>query len=179
MPPLLFQVFIRNKLRAKEVFDYVMRRRWAVLLCGLFLLIGVASMLHPFGPVKAVSSTTPLFAGSSMDSSVKGIVTKACRNCHSEQTQWPVYSYIAPLSWIIEKDVLDARRHMNLSHWQEYNTAKRRELLSAIASMIRNHRMPLHRYLLLHPEARLSDAETELLYQWTRAERKRLRSHAD
>jgi hypothetical protein len=114
-----------------------------------------------------------------METPVRDIVTKACRNCHSEQTEWPVYSYVAPVSWMIEKDVSDARSQMNLSHWQEYDTEKRRELLSAIASMVRNHRMPPQRYLLLHPEARLSHAEAELLYQWARSERKRLRSDAD
>ncbi len=166
-------------MRIWEVFGYVKLRRWLVLLSGVFLLVGIASMVHPFGQVKAVSSATPLFAGASLDSTAEGIITKACQNCHSERTAWPRYSYVAPLSWMIEKDVSEARSHMNLSHWQEYDTVKRQEVLSAIASMVRNHRMPLQRYLLLHPEARLSDTETELFYQWTRAERKRLRSHAD
>jgi hypothetical protein len=168
-----------NKLRVPEVFYYVKRMRWLGRLCGFFLLVGIASTLHPFGPVKVANSATPLFAGASIEPPVKDIVAKACESCHSERTEWPPYSYVPPLSWMIEKDVQDARSHMNLSHWQEYDTAKRQELLSAIASMVRNHRMPLQRYLLLHPEARLSDAETDQFYQWTRVERKRLRSHAD
>ncbi len=168
-----------NKLLTRRVFDSVTRRKWLELLFGMFVLVGLVSLVHPFGAVKAVSSATPLFADATMETPVRDIVTKACRNCHSEQTEWPVYSYVAPVSWMIEKDVSDARSQMNLSHWQEYDTEKRRELLSAIASMVRNHRMPPQRYLLLHPEARLSHAEAELLYQWARSERKRLRSDAD
>jgi len=79
------------------------------------------------------------------------------------------------MSWMIEKDVHDARGDMNLSHWSEYDSERRRQILSEIGSLVRNHAMPPERYLLLHPNARLSDTDTQLLYQWTQSERRRLR----
>jgi hypothetical protein len=77
---------------------------------------------------------------------------------------------------LVARDVQQARSHMNLSQWQDYSTDDRLRLLSAIGSAARNHVMPPQRYLLLHPEARLSDLERQQLYRWTRTERSRLRT---
>lgn len=137
---------------------------------------GFASMVHPFGRVKTPASSEPLLADASVPAPVMEIVSRSCQNCHSEKTEWPVYSYVAPMSWMVEKDVHDARGKMNLSRWHDYNSEQRQEFLSEIGSLVRNHQMPLPRYLLLHPEARLSDSDANRLYQWTRSERKRLRS---
>ena len=81
-------------------------------------------------------------------------------------------------SWLIEGDVYDARRHMNLSRWDDYSVDKKQALLSEIAVMVRNRKMPLPRYLVLHPEAKLSDADIDQIYQWARNERRRLKTLA-
>lgn len=99
----------------------------------------------------------------------------ACQNCHSERTEWPFYSRLPVVSWLIEKDSADGRRHMNLSHWASYSTQEKRDLLARIAAEVRSHQMPPARYTLLHPEARLSAAETEAIYQWTKTTRHDLR----
>ena len=81
-------------------------------------------------------------------------------------------------SWLIEGDVYDARRHMNLSRWDDYSVDKKQALLSEIAVMVRNRKMPLPGYLVLHPEAKLSDADIDQIYQWARNERRRLKTLA-
>ena len=80
------------------------------------------------------------------------------------------------MSWMIESDVARARGHMNLSRWNGYPPERQQEILFEMSSLVRNRVMPLPRYLLLHPEARLSDAEVDYLYQWTKCERKRLKA---
>ena len=82
------------------------------------------------------------------------------------------------MSWLIEGDVYDARRHMNLSRWDDYSIDKKQALLSEIAVMVRNRKMPLPRYLVLHAEAKLSDADIDRIYQWARDERRRLKTLA-
>jgi uncharacterized membrane protein len=141
-----------------------------VLVC----VAALASLVHPFGHVKAEASSGPLLPETSVDPSVMKIISRSCQNCHSEKTEWPALSYVAPLSWVLEKDVHDARSHMNLSQWNRYSPEERRQILSEIGSLVRNHRMPPARYTSLHPEARLSDYDAELLYQWTRTQRSRL-----
>jgi len=91
-------------------------------------------------------------------------------------TEWPWYSYVAPVSWMIEDDVRRGRSHMDLSRWEEYTADQRIALLEQIPMIVRNRSMPLPRYRLLHPEARLSDSDIDHLSQWTRTERDRLPS---
>jgi hypothetical protein len=150
----------------------------AILIIGASLL-GFASLLaHPYGMVKMPSSSKPLLAGTAVDPAVMQIVERSCQSCHSEKTEWPWYSYVAPMSWLIEKDVNQGRSHMNLSHWDEYNSESKQQILGELSSVVRNRQMPLPRYLKLHPEAKLSDSEINQLYRWARAERTRLKSTA-
>jgi hypothetical protein len=79
------------------------------------------------------------------------------------------------MSWMIASDVKQARSHMNLSHWEEYSGEDRMMLLGEIGSAVRNRKMPVGRYVLLHPEARLTEAERQQIYQWTRNERSLLK----
>lgn len=82
------------------------------------------------------------------------------------------------MSWLIENDVQGGRTHWNMSKWEQYSIDDREHILSQIGPMVRNKQMPLPQYLFLHPEAKLSDADVDLLYQWSRTERKRLKSSA-
>src|SRR5260370_2857758 len=148
----------------------------AILIIGASLL-GLASLLaHPFGTAKIPASSKPLLAGAPVDPGVMQIVERSCQSCHSEKTDWPWYSYVAPMSWLIEKDVNQARSHMNLSHWDEYTIEKQQEILAELSAVVRNKQMPLPRYTMLHPEAKLSDSEIDRIYRWARAERVRLKS---
>jgi hypothetical protein len=146
------------------------------VIAGIAAFAVACALVHPFGQVKNQTSSAPLLAGAETPDAVTAIVERSCRNCHSEQTQWPWYSYVAPLSWIVEKDVHDARLHMNLSRWQDYAPGKQVEILARLGAEVRNHQMPLPRYLSLHPEAKLSEQDIQQLYDWTRKERRRLAS---
>ena len=66
---------------------------------------------------------------------------------------------------------------MNLSVWDEYTFKQREKLLADIASAVKNREMPLPQYTLIHRQARLSDADTDIVYGWARAERRKLKSH--
>jgi hypothetical protein len=112
------------------------------------------------------------------DPSVVRIIERSCQNCHSERTAWPWYSYVAPMSWLIENDVQQARSHMNLSRWDEYGLEKKQAILTELGAVVRSRQMPLPRYVQLHPSAKLSDVEINQIYQWARAERRRLKSIA-
>jgi hypothetical protein len=118
----------------------------------------------------------PLFQGAEIEPATLALFQRACQNCHSENTEWPWYSKIPPASWMIRKDVGDARRHVNFSNWDSYNSGKQEDFLTRIGSVVRTGQMPLPRYTLLHKEARLTSQERQVIYEWTRAEKKRLRS---
>lgn len=140
----------------------------------MFVLLGVicalaAPLIHPFGAVRQQRSSAAL----PVEASVSQLIERSCQNCHSEKTTWPAYSYLPFVSWAIEKDVAEARRHLNFSRWEDYSPDEKRDLLARIGAEVRNREMPLPRYLMLHPEARLSNEERQILYEWTKNERRK------
>lgn len=153
-----------------------MNRVLRLVLPVTFLLVFGAFFVHPYGTIRQKQSNGPLFMGAEAPPEVAHIFERACQNCHSERTEWPWYSYVAPMSWMIEKDVNTGRSHMNLSHWQDYTVEEQIDLLTRLAVQVRNRKMPLPKYLKIHPEARLSDDDLQQLDSWAHRERKRLRS---
>jgi hypothetical protein len=150
-------------------------KRAVFLAVGLFAVTLSLLALHPVAPVQS----KPLFQGAQIDPSTRALFQRACQDCHSDNTKWPWYSRIPPMSSMIGKDVGEARRHINFSHWDAYSPDQQEELLTRIGNNARIGRMPLPRYTLLHREASLTPQERLQIYEWSKAERKRLRTAAD
>lgn len=125
-------------------------------------------------PHSAERAGAPLLAGAQVPPAVLATFERSCRDCHSEATRYPWYSYIAPVSFLVYKDVKHGREHLNLSRWNEYSLIRRERSLSEIANQVRDGDMPLHTYTLIHRDARLSKAEANAIFQWTQTERFRL-----
>ena len=115
-----------------------------------------------------------LLEGAEVDAAVLAILDRSCRDCHSDTTKYPWYSYVAPVSVLINDDVKRGREHLNLSEWQVYSIVRRQRALSEIANQVKDRGMPLSMYLLLHPSAKLSDADIRTVFNWTQRERLRL-----
>ena len=133
------------------------------------------SFIHPWGDVRATAGSGEILAGSNASPEVRQLLENKCGSCHTNQTHWPIYSYLAPGSWLLEHDVADGRFHMNLSQWQQYEPESQLALLARISAEIRTGEMPLKPYLWLHPSARLSEEERQKIYGWSREERRRIR----
>jgi hypothetical protein len=130
-------------------------RRSIAIAFGL-LAVGLAIQLVPYG---RAHSNPPVTAEPEWsDPRTRELFFRACGDCHSNETEWPWYSAVAPASWLVRWDVDGARSHFNVSEWgREHNHG------DDAAEMVRAGEMPLWRYLLLHPEARLSETEREEL----------------
>jgi hypothetical protein len=89
----------------------------------------------------------------------RDLAKRACFDCHSNETTWPWYSNIAPVSWLIQKDVNEGRDRLNFSEWQNSFFNEPGELQANIAE----GEMPPGLFLLIHPSARLSAAEKQQL----------------
>lgn len=141
------------------------------VLCAV--VIGGMSLVHPFGNLRG-SDRGAILNGAHIDPATLGIIQRSCQNCHSERTEWPWYSRVAPGSWLLEQDVSQARSRFNLSHWTEYTPDQQMSILTDIGVAARAGVMPPSRYTLLHPDARLSSAERQEIYAWSKAERRLL-----
>lgn len=95
---------------------------------------------------------------------VHELLVRACYDCHSHRTEWPWYSGVAPVSWLVAHDVRSGREELNFSSWDTGSRGARR--LRECAEALREGEMPPAPYLLLHPEARLDADERAALLAW-------------
>ena len=144
-------------------------RTLALVLLGMMLVASVISDRR-----KSEKANTPLLAGAQVSPQVRSTIDRSCRDCHSEATRYPWYSYIAPVSWFINLDVQRGREHLNFSRWSEYSVIRRERCLSEIANQVQDGGMPLASYTFLHRDAKLSRADVESIFKWTQEERARL-----
>jgi cytochrome c len=148
-----------------------------VVILACLCVAGVSlSTIHPFGnPRSGAQLNAPLLEGSDVPESARTALETKCGDCHSEKTRYPLYSHLAPISWMIDRDVLEGREKLDMSRWQLYNVDDRITILSRMASEVHASLMPPRTYVLLHPHARLSSVEEELVYDWAKSERKNLK----
>jgi hypothetical protein len=105
---------------------------------------------------------------------VSNVIKTSCFDCHSNETRWPWYSYVAPVSWLVADDVTTGRRHLNFSEWGRYPRSKKVLKLGQIYERVSKGEMPLPKYLYMHPDAKLSAADRDSILSWTERERDRL-----
>ena len=141
-----------------------------VILAVLAGLVAAAS----FVTRPASSPGTPILAGAHVPPKVLARLNAACRDCHSDATRYPWYSYVAPFSLLVQSDVRAGRERLNLSKWPDYPVVRRQRFLSEIANQVQDGGMPLPVYTWLHRDAALAEADTALIFEWTQAERARL-----
>jgi hypothetical protein len=133
------------------------RTRRLLLWAGLGLLaVAVLVQLVPYGR----DHTNPPVTRDAPwpDGRATELATAACYDCHSNQTRWPVQSFIAPLSWMIARDVEQGREALNFSTWDEDDGEA-----DDAADEVADATMPPRRFVLAHPDAALSEAERQVL----------------
>ena len=152
-------------------------KRQQPILAGVALLASsvALSFAHPWGNLRSVAPGAQLLEGSAVPGDVRGVLEKKCADCHSNQTHWPLYSRVAPASWLMEHDVHTGRSAMNLSLWEGMNAEDRIATLTRIAAEVRNGEMPPKPYTMLHPANRLTETDQQQITAWARSERKHIR----
>ncbi len=97
---------------------------------------------------------------------VKTILKNSCYDCHSNKTNWPFYSYIAPVSWLVAKDVNKGREELNFSEWEKLSAKEREKKKEDIMEEITGNDMPLPIYLITHSGAELNDEQKQIIKNW-------------
>lgn len=130
-------------------------RRVAVALVALMVLL-IAVQFVPYG---RNHSNAPLLAEPAWNTAqTRALFFRACGDCHSNQTIWPWYSTIAPVSWLVQRDVQEGRRAFNVSEW-----GRPKNKAHESAETVQKDSMPPWFYVALHPSAQLSPSERQEL----------------
>ena len=93
---------------------------------------------------------------------VEKLLRNACYDCHSNETVYPDYAFVAPISWSIKHHVNEGRERVNFSVWSTYNTDQKNHIIDDILETVESKEMPLKGYLPMHPEANLTDAQRKI-----------------
>jgi 2-polyprenyl-6-methoxyphenol hydroxylase-like FAD-dependent oxidoreductase len=138
-----------------------MRRIERIVAAGavVLVLIQVVPMSRSNPPITQDVAAPP---------QVESILRRGCYDCHSNETRWPWYAHVAPVSWLVIRDVNRGRKHLNFSAWDKYTGDPETVILKLRNIDKVNHHgtMPLWYYLPEHSAARLSDADHEVLARW-------------
>jgi hypothetical protein len=102
------------------------------------------------------------------------ILKAACTDCHSHETVWPWYARVAPAKFLVANHVNEGRQGLNFSTWGQRTPDRQDHKLEEIVEMVESKEMPERSYTWMHPEARLTDAQRQMLVEWAKAERSRL-----
>ena len=97
---------------------------------------------------------------------VATLLKTACYDCHSQQVTYPWYSYVAPVSFLVARDVREGREHLDFGHWGDLSKRKRIKALDDISETMESGEMPMKIYPIMHPEAKLTDAQREVIMSW-------------
>lgn len=141
-----------------------MRRSWKIAAGVVALLLLAAQVL----PV-AERTNPPVRSVIDAPRNVEDVLRKACWNCHSNETEWPWYGRVAPSSWLVVGHVHDGRDDLNLTEWPSSDPEEARDLVEEMGEQVESGAMPPASYRLMHPEARLTDEERQLLVDWSLA----------
>jgi len=142
----------------------------------LFLLFAGVQLVRP------ERDNPPSVVGQSLEEharvtpEVAGVLKRSCMDCHSNRTEWPWYSNVAPASWFVIDHVNHGRRHLNFSRWGEYDRRSADNLLKEICTTAKSGFMPLDSYTLVHRSARLAPRDIQTLCAWAGEEQLRLAS---
>ena len=140
------------------------------VLVVLIVLLAAIQLYRPARTNPPVDPARRIEAFVDVPAEVSTTLRNACFDCHSNETVWPWYSNVAPVSWWVIGHVDHARGHLNFSDWAAYEPDAAAHKLEEICEEVKEGNMPLERYPIMHPEARLDGGDIESLCAWTRAQ---------
>ncbi|MDX2109247.1 MAG: heme-binding domain-containing protein [Verrucomicrobiota bacterium] len=129
-------------------------------------ILGLGVLLVGAQFIPVVRSNPQITQDVSAPPEVRAVLKRSCYDCHSNETVWPWYSKVAPVSWLVISDVNEGREHVNFSEWGTYDAQQKRHILEEAWEEVEEGKMPMRIYTIIHPHAVLSDADKALIHGW-------------
>ena len=136
----------------------------------LFAILAIFILIQFIRPEKNNSKDETYAMSTVMEIPVEvnKIIQTSCADCHSNSTIYPWYNEIAPASWYLAQHVKEGKEHLNFSEWTTYNKDQKEHLLKDIKEVLNEREMPLKSYLLIHKDAKLTENQYQILYDWVK-----------
>lgn len=135
---------------------------------GVKIALGVVGALVLLSLVPLDRTNPPVTGDIQAPAEVKAILKRSCYDCHSNETTWPWYAYVAPTNFLVKRDVSEARKHLNFSEWGTYKPERKEKKQKECGEEVASGDMPMAIYVPMHPNAKLSDADKQALDAWSK-----------
>ncbi|PHN92515.1 cytochrome C [Maribacter sp. 6B07] len=138
------------------------------------LVVVVFIAMQFFSPTKNVSPgnhTKVFITETNPTPELQNIFENSCYDCHSNNTEYPWYNNIAPISYWMANHVNEGKEHLNFSEWEKYSLDKKDHLLEEIEEEVIEGKMPLLEYTYTHGDARLTEGQVNDLVEWVKQTR--------
>jgi cytochrome c len=148
--------------------------RFRIAFIGCASAVAASLLLarvHPFGDAGLDAgrpAKPPIMEHSPVPVEVRTTLVAKCADCHSMQTRAPLYGRFAPMSWLMERDIVEGRKKMNLSLWERYSADQQQTLVAKMVQETKAHEMPPLPYRAIHWHARITEADVRSFTEWTR-----------
>lgn len=142
---------------------------------GVLTVLAAALLINPRLTNPPLVAGQDLTATNSPPPEIVKLIHNACYDCHSDETKWPWYSHVAPVSWWLVEHVEDGRKRLNFSQWPHDDWKRAARRWRSIADSVSEGDMPLPGYDRMHPAARLTNEERKKISDWAEQEADRLR----
>lgn len=136
-----------------------------IILGMVTIMVAIQFVGEPL-PENRGENPQDLLVNYSIEGDVADLLRASCYDCHSQETKYPFYSKVAPVSWLIGDHVRDGREELNFSEWESLTKRKKIRKLKDIAEEVGEKKMPLESYIYLHEEAKLSSEQRQVLIDW-------------
>ena len=142
-----------------------MSRAKKILLAILIVLVGI-QFIQPARNQSGQVLTTDMARMYKMPDTVQAILKSACNDCHSNNTNYPWYTYLQPVGWMLANHIRHGKKELNFNEFGSYTARRQRSKLKAIANQVKDGEMPLNSYTLMHKDARLTREQKQLIIEW-------------
>ena len=138
-----------------------------IVWLSILAIIIVIQFIPTGRPEVVLDNKQDLLANNVFSDTLTHLLKTTCYDCHSNETKYPWYAYVAPVSWLVVRDVKVGRKHMNFSNWESYSKLDKAEHLNDINDEVSMGSMPLVIYPIMHPKARLTAEQRKIITDWT------------
>ena len=140
------------------------------ILIVLLVIFGVMQFFRINKTNPKVEKAKDFLAIAQPPADIEKIIRSACYDCHSNETVYPWYSNVAPVSWFLEHHIEEGREHLNFSVWGDYPEKKANHKLHECEEEVEEGEMPLNSYTWTHGDAKLSSEQKEKLADWFKSQ---------
>lgn len=144
-----------------------MGKAFKITLWFFLILVFVIQLIPYQLPESIEINSDDLIRTGDLPENISKIIRTSCYDCHSNETNYPWYSYVAPVKWLVAKDTRHGREDLNFSNWNSLKAKDKIKILQEISEEIESEAMPMPIYTLMHSKAKMDKEKRDELITWT------------